>query len=85
MDADTTVSRNAQQDILDKFKKNNVNVLVGTQMISKGHDISNVTLVGILGVDNMLAMNDYMASEKHIQIFLKWPEEQDVEIYLEEL
>ena len=33
-------------------------------MISKGHDISNVTLVGILGVDNMLAMNDYMASEK---------------------
>ena len=64
MDADTTVSRNAQQDILDKFKKNNVNVLVGTQMISKGHDISNVTLVGILGVDNMLAMNDYMASEK---------------------
>lgn len=64
MDADTTVSRNAQQEILDKFKNENINVLIGTQMISKGHDISNVTLVGILGVDNMLAMNDYTASEK---------------------
>lgn len=64
MDADTTVSRNSHQEILDKFKNEKVDVLIGTQMISKGHDIPNVTLVGILGVDNMLAISDYMASEK---------------------
>ena len=64
MDADTTVARNSHQEILDKFKNEKVDVLVGTQMISKGHDIANVTLVGILGVDNMLAMTDFMASEK---------------------
>lgn len=64
MDADTTVTRGSHQEILDKFKKENIDVLIGTQMISKGHDIPNVTLVGILGVDNMLAMTDYTASEK---------------------
>ena len=64
MDADTTISRDSHQKILDQFKTENINVLVGTQMISKGHDIANVTLVGILGVDSLLAMNDYSASEK---------------------
>lgn len=64
MDADTTVARNSHQDILDKFKNERVDVLIGTQMISKGHDIPNVTLVGILGVDNLLAMSDFTSSEK---------------------
>ena len=64
MDADTTVTRDSHQKILDTFRNENINVLVGTQMISKGHDIANVTLVGILGVDAMLAMQDYTASEK---------------------
>lgn len=64
MDADTTVARDSHQKILDKFKNENINVLVGTQMISKGHDIANVTLVGILGVDALLSLNDYTASEK---------------------
>lgn len=64
MDADTTITRNSHQEILDKFKNEKTDVLIGTQMISKGHDIANVTLVGILGVDSMLAMNDYTASEK---------------------
>ncbi len=64
MDADTTVVRDSHQKILDEFKSSNVNVLIGTQMISKGHDIENVTLVGVLGVDNMLAINDYTATEK---------------------
>lgn len=64
MDADTTVARDSHQKILDKFKNENINVLVGTQMISKGHDIANVTLVGILGVDSLLSLNDYTASEK---------------------
>jgi len=64
MDADTTIARDSHQKILDKFKNENINVLVGTQMISKGHDIANVTLVGILGVDALLGLNDYTASEK---------------------
>lgn len=64
MDADTTIARDSHQKILDKFKEENINVLIGTQMISKGHDIKNVSLVGILGVDSMLAMNDYLSSEK---------------------
>ncbi len=64
MDADTTIARDSHQKILDKFKNENINVLIGTQMISKGHDIPNVTLVGILGVDSMIAMNDFCASER---------------------
>lgn len=64
MDADTTVARDAHQKILETFKNDNINVLLGTQMISKGHDIANVTLVGILGADALLALNDYAASEK---------------------
>lgn len=64
MDADTTIARDSHQKILDDFKEKNIDVLIGTQMISKGHDIKNVSLVGILGVDSMLAMNDYLSSEK---------------------
>ena len=64
MDADTTVARDSQQKILDEFKNNNIDVLIGTQMISKGHDMPNVTLVGIIGTDALLAMNDFSASER---------------------
>ena len=60
---DTTVKRGSHEEILDKFKEENVDILVGTQMISKGHDIENVTLVGIINADNTLD-NDYNASEK---------------------
>lgn len=64
MDADTTVARDSQQKILDEFKNSRVDVLIGTQMISKGHDMPNVTLVGIIGTDALLAMNDFSASER---------------------
>lgn len=64
MDADSTISKDSYQNILEKFRNEDVDILLGTQMISKGHDIPNVSLVGILGVDSLLAMNDYMASEK---------------------
>lgn len=64
MDADSTVSRESYQKILETFKNGDIDVLIGTQMISKGHDIGSVSLVGILGVDSMLALNDYSASEK---------------------
>ncbi len=64
MDADTTVARDSQQKILDKFKNENIDILIGTQMISKGHDMPNVTLVGIIGTDALLAMNDFSSSER---------------------
>lgn len=64
MDADTTIARDSQQKILDEFKHNGTDVLIGTQMISKGHDMPNVTLVGIIGTDSLLAMNDFSASER---------------------
>ena len=64
MDADTTIARDSQQKILDTFKNENVNVLIGTQMISKGHDMPNVTLVGVIGTDSLLAMNDFSSSER---------------------
>ena len=64
MDADSTVSKDSYQNILDKFKNEDIDILLGTQMIAKGHDIPNVSLVGILGTDSLLAINDYTASEK---------------------
>lgn len=64
MDADSTVSRDSHQNILEKFKNGDADILIGTQMISKGHDIANVSLVGILGVDSLIAINDFSASEK---------------------
>ena len=64
MDRDTTITKDSHSRILKKFKEEKIDVLVGTQMVSKGHDIENVTLVGVLGVDSMLNMNDYLASER---------------------
>lgn len=63
MDMDTTIKRGSHEEILDKFKTDKVDVLVGTQMISKGHDIENVTLVGIINADSNIT-NDYNASER---------------------
>ena len=64
MDKDTTVRANSHANILNKFKEENADILIGTQMISKGHDIENVTLVGVLNVDSMLGINEYLATEK---------------------
>lgn len=64
MDADTTVKRGAHEEILDKFTKENINVIVGTQMISKGHDIANVTLVGIVNADATIAGNSFSSVER---------------------
>ena len=67
MDADTTVARDSQQKILDKFKNESIDILIGTEMISKGNDMPNVTLVGIIGADALLAMNDFSSSERAFQ------------------
>lgn len=64
MDKDTTTKKGAHNDILTKFLKGDADILIGTQMIVKGHDFANVTLVGIMLADMSLYVNDYRASER---------------------
>jgi len=68
MDMDTTGFKNSHDEILSSFRNNNINVLVGTQMIAKGHDFPNVTLVGVIAADSMLNMGDYRAAERTFQL-----------------
>ncbi|MGE5614416.1 MAG: primosomal protein N' [Bacillota bacterium] len=68
MDMDTTTGKHSHEEILDAFREKNINILVGTQMIAKGHDFPNVTLVGVLAADSMLGINDYRASERTFQL-----------------
>ncbi len=64
MDADTTSDRTAHERILDEFTQNNINILIGTQMVTKGLDFENVTLVGVLAADMSLNQDDYRAAER---------------------
>lgn len=64
MDQDSTVKKFAHEDILKAFSSGAYNVLLGTQMVAKGHDIPNVTLVGILSADSTLNLPDFRASER---------------------
>lgn len=68
MDVDTTKTKNAHENILKKFKEENINILLGTQMIAKGHDFENVTLVGVLAADGSVNIGDYKANERTYQI-----------------
>ncbi len=68
MDQDTTSTRNAHATILEKFRKHEADILVGTQMIAKGHDFPNVSVVGILGADSVLWQSDYRARERAFQL-----------------
>jgi primosomal protein N' (replication factor Y) len=68
MDADTTSGKNAHEKILDKFRNEKIDIIIGTQMIAKGHDFADVTLVGILSVDGMLNIDAYNAFEKGFQL-----------------
>lgn len=71
MDADTTVKRGAHEKILNEFKDKKYDILVGTQMISKGHDIPNVTLVGIINADSTFAGNNFLSTEKGFNALLQ--------------
>ena len=64
MDQDSTAAKLAHEEIIRKFAAKEANVLLGTQMVAKGHDISNVTLVGILAADSTLNLPDFRASER---------------------
>lgn len=68
MDQDTTSGRNAHWKILQQFRDRAADLLIGTQMIAKGHDFPFVTTVGILSADQMLAINDYRAGERAFQL-----------------
>ena len=68
MDADTTRAKDSHEQILAAFSAGEADVLVGTQMIVKGHDFPNVTLVGVLAADLSLSVGDYRAGERTFQL-----------------
>ena len=68
MDNDTTSRKDSYFRILNDFSSGGADVLVGTQMIAKGHDFPNVTLVGILEADSALYFSDYRSSERTFQL-----------------
>jgi primosomal protein N' (replication factor Y) len=68
LDRDTVTRRQDYETILQAFREGSYDVLVGTQMIAKGHDIPNVTLVGIVNADVGLAMPDFRAAERTFQL-----------------
>jgi len=68
MDLDTTRGKYGYQKILNAFQEHEIDILVGTQMLSKGLDFANVSLVGVLNADNMLNFPDFRAHEKSFQM-----------------
>ena len=71
MDLDTTRGNYGYQKIISKFQSQEIDVLVGTQMLSKGLDFSNVTLVGVLNADNMLNFPDFRAHERTFHMMVQ--------------
>lgn len=71
MDADTTRKKDDHEKILSAFGKGEADILIGTQMIVKGHDFPRVTLVGVLAADLSLCSGDYRAGEKTFQLLLQ--------------
>jgi primosomal protein N' (replication factor Y) len=68
LDRDTVTGKRQYETILNEFREGNYDVLVGTQMIAKGHDIPNVTLVGVVSADIGLGMPDFRAAERTFQL-----------------
>ena len=68
MDIDTVTKKNSHEEILNKFKDENIDILIGTQMVVKGHHFPNVTLVGVIAADSSLNIDDYRANERTFQI-----------------
>lgn len=68
MDVDTTSRKGSHEKLLNEFQRGNADILLGTQMIAKGLDFPNITLVGVLSADTMLHLPDFRASEKTFQL-----------------
>lgn len=71
MDLDTTRSKYSFKQIIDDFDDGKTNILVGTQMITKGLDFKNVSVVGILNADTVLSFPDFRSYEKAYQLFVQ--------------
>lgn len=71
MDIDTVTKKNSHEQILNKFKNDNIDILIGTQMIVKGHHFPNVTLVGAVLADSLLNIEDYKAVERTFQTLVQ--------------
>ena len=67
LDRDSAAGKGAFENILHSFRDGDIDILVGTQMIAKGHDIPNVTLVGVVLADIGLGMPDFRAAERTFQ------------------
>lgn len=68
MDLDTTRTRNAYEHIIDNFQKGKTDILIGTQMVSKGLDFDNVAVVGIINADTLMNYPDFRATERAFQL-----------------
>ncbi|MBE3571109.1 MAG: primosomal protein N' [Bacillales bacterium] len=68
MDVDTTRKKGAHETLLRRFSEGKADILLGTQMIAKGLDFPNITLVGVLSADTMLHLPDFRSSEKTFQL-----------------
>ena len=68
MDQDTTVSPGAHREIIESFARKEASILIGTQMIAKGLDFPDCTVVGVLGADLMISASSYKASERAFQL-----------------
>ena len=68
MDADTTSTKNAHEKLINEFRSGKYNILVGTQMISKGLNFENVSLVGVINSDSALLMPDFRSSERTYEL-----------------
>ena len=68
IDADVTTRKNSHKQILESFANDKIDILIGTQMVSKGLDFSNVTLVGVMSADTMLHINDFRSGERTFDI-----------------
>lgn len=71
MDSDTTSRKGAYEKLLTDFKNHKSDILLGTQMISKGLDFPNITLVGVLSIDSMIALPSFKANEKLFQLLVQ--------------
>ncbi len=69
MDTDTTSQKGGHERILDEFRKAGADILLGTQMVTKGLDFHEVTLVGVLAADTSLAVDDFRANERSFSLF----------------
>jgi primosomal protein N' (replication factor Y) len=71
MDQDTTRGKNAYAKLIDRLNNEEIDILVGTQMLAKGLDFRNISLVGVMNADNLLNFPDFRAHERSFQLLLQ--------------